>query len=408
MDQPTPAPPGNLPAKDEVLDELIKDAELVSLVASRLGRIAQPDLYVALGAAKRARDAGSADYDAVASLQRTLGTAIAGLAPITFADLKSGWDPFSSAAKRSIWAVIFGLICIVLIVGVAYGTLLYNRAASIHATLVEMKSSRAPEQLVRLVGLLQTNGPQLKKAMDSGLPDAFTEAVHQSLRDIKRADERIQIFYSLSGQVLEDATFLGPILRYIGIDDSRSAGLTADQKRSLITNVNNQQLVDQYTEFQKQIEASEFAPLDSWFNKVSLFNQIAQIRYLNPRTTQGLDNIIFKLQEMLNVLGSWILPALYGMLGAAVFHMRRYLDRTTPDPSWLRSLYRTFLGGFAGIIIVWIWTPTSAKAGDPAFASLTAFSIAFLMGFSTDVFFQALDRLVLNISQWLSGTQRTS
>lgn len=57
------------------------------------------------------------------------------------------------------------------------------------------------------------------------------------------------------------------------------------------------------------------------------------------------------------------------------------------------------LGGFAGIIVVWFWTPTSQKLTQPAFATLTSFGLAFLVGFSTDVFFQALDRLVTYLSQ---------
>ena len=98
-------------------------------------------------------------------------------------------------------------------------------------------------------------------------------------------------------------------------------------------------------------------------------------------------------------MGSWVLPSFYGMLGAVIFHMRRFLDPTLPNPSWLRVIYRTLLGGFAGVIIVWFLTPSSQKLTQPAFATLTSFGLAFLVGFSTDVFFQALDRLVNYLSQ---------
>jgi hypothetical protein len=94
-----------------------------------------------------------------------------------------------------------------------------------------------------------------------------------------------------------------------------------------------------------------------------------------------------------------VLPLLYGMLGAVIFHMRRLLDPTVPDPSWLRFAYRIVLGGFAGIILVWFWTPSSQKVSQPEFATLTSFGLAFLVGFSTDVFFQALDRLVNYLAQ---------
>jgi xanthine/uracil permease len=79
--------------------------------------------------------------------------------------------------------------------------------------------------------------------------------------------------------------------------------------------------------------------------------------------------------------------------------MRRLLDPRVPNPSWLRFAYRIVLGGFAGIIVVWFWTPSSPKLAQPEFATLTSFGLAFLVGFSTDVFFQGLDRLVSYLSQ---------
>ncbi len=119
----------------------------------------------------------------------------------------------------------------------------------------------------------------------------------------------------------------------------------------------------------------------------------------DPLTPNDYSWYLYQLRESMSLLGLWLLPGLYGMLGAVIFHMRRLLDATLPNPSWLRFGYRIVLGGFAGIIVVWFWTPTSQKLTQPAFATLTSFGLAFLVGFSTDVFFQALDRLVTYLSQ---------
>ncbi|MEO5670148.1 MAG: hypothetical protein ABIR26_05590, partial [Ramlibacter sp.] len=59
-----------------------------------------------------------------------------------------------------------------------------------------------------------------------------------------------------------------------------------------------------------------------------------------------------------------------------------------------RITFRVLLGAFAGIIAVWIITPAAQKVSQGEFSTLTAFGLAFLVGFSTDVFFRALDRLV--------------
>ena len=80
--------------------------------------------------------------------------------------------------------------------------------------------------------------------------------------------------------------------------------------------------------------------------------------------------------------------------------MRRFLDPMAPNPSWTRTGFRIFLGAFAGIVVVWFWAPGAQKGADQAMMStLSAFTVAFLVGFSIDIFFQALDRLVTKISQ---------
>ena len=121
---------------------------------------------------------------------------------------------------------------------------------------------------------------------------------------------------------------------------------------------------------------------------------------MNPLTPIPIYWTILQLHETMNTFGLWYLPALYGMLGACVYHMRRFLDPMAPNPSWTRTGFRIFLGAFAGIVVVWFWAPGAQKGADQAMMStLSAFTVAFLVGFSIDIFFQALDRLVTKLSQ---------
>jgi len=120
---------------------------------------------------------------------------------------------------------------------------------------------------------------------------------------------------------------------------------------------------------------------------------------MNPLTPIPIYWTILQLHETMNTFGLWYLPALYGMLGACVYHMRRFLDPSAPNPSWTRTAFRIFLGAFAGIVVVWFWSPTAQKGVEQAASTLSAFTVAFLVGFSIDIFFQALDRLVTKVSQ---------
>jgi hypothetical protein len=120
---------------------------------------------------------------------------------------------------------------------------------------------------------------------------------------------------------------------------------------------------------------------------------------MNPVSPIPIYATILQLHDTMNTFGLWYLPALYGMLGACVYHMRRFLDPMAPNPSWTRTGFRIFLGAFAGIVVVWFWSPGAQKGTDQAMSTLSAFTVAFLVGFSIDIFFQALDRLVTKVSQ---------
>jgi len=127
------------------------------------------------------------------------------------------------------------------------------------------------------------------------------------------------------------------------------------------------------------------------------FNSTINVNF-DPLFPNDYSYNLVQLQNGMRFLGSWLLPGLYGMLGAVVFHMRRLLDPNLPNPKMLRFVYRIVLGGFGGIVLVWFWIPSGAAPSMTEFAPLTSFGLAFLIGFSSDVFFQVLDRLVAGLS----------
>jgi hypothetical protein len=110
---------------------------------------------------------------------------------------------------------------------------------------------------------------------------------------------------------------------------------------------------------------------------------------------------IYDTRLKVNLLVTWLLPGLYGLLGACVFLMRHLVmshdRRYVRETSMLREfaiLLRIALGGLAGIIIGWFWVPAGAGGGSAALPiSSIPFGIAFLAGFSIDMLFSLLDRL---------------
>ena len=110
---------------------------------------------------------------------------------------------------------------------------------------------------------------------------------------------------------------------------------------------------------------------------------------------------IFQLKNKINLLTTWLLPGLYGMLGACVYLLRDMIttrrEHGTSSRSILDSLslvLRVALGGLAGIIIGWFWVPGAMGNGAavPQISSIP-FGMAFLAGFSIETLFSMLDRL---------------
>lgn len=120
-----------------------------------------------------------------------------------------------------------------------------------------------------------------------------------------------------------------------------------------------------------------------------------------------LDDAIYQVRNKLFLLNSWLLPCLYGLLGACVFLMRKLLSvngasggrRDTRIVDLLSLVLRIALGGLAGIIIGWFWVPTALTTNTAAVSvSSVPFGMAFLAGFSIDSLFSLLDRLNRTIS----------
>jgi hypothetical protein len=112
-------------------------------------------------------------------------------------------------------------------------------------------------------------------------------------------------------------------------------------------------------------------------------------------------NVIYDTKSKVNLLVTWLLPGLYGLLGSCVYLMRDFvltgdagLRRDRSILSEMLLLLRIALGGLAGIIIGWFWVPPPVGNGNTVVAiSSIPFGIAFLAGFSIETLFTLLDRL---------------
>lgn len=98
---------------------------------------------------------------------------------------------------------------------------------------------------------------------------------------------------------------------------------------------------------------------------------------------------------VLNVLQRYLLPLLYGLLGACVYILRTLATqiraRTYAESSNIDFRIRLYLGTLGGMVSAWFLTP---EAADGLFKSLSPFALSFLAGYSVEVLFWAMDRVI--------------
>jgi hypothetical protein len=408
-----------------ILDrKLVEDAGRVADVGVRLGRIKNVQFLTALSDARKAIEQGDLSPLVIAELQKSLNTAVNDISPITLYDLRAGWQPFTEKRRGTL---IFGLCCFFLLAFTAYLTQIYDRAGSLYATTVELQGMRGQEQLIKLFGMMQKNRQEIFESLKGGNKDFLYEAFNKALYDLELIKVKLQAYTPIAAEVLYEidlygrlkSLFFTPIAwltgKYNNNEEESENPTKAPQIQEWLKNYKMQPATNptiNQTSRSQGILTRPAAPalaidpknpdiliaFQLYLTKLQDFQSLinADFDLLNPT---DFSYHMSQLREGINTLGLWVLPALYGMLGAVIFHMRRLLDPNIPNPSGLRIAFRIVLGGFAGIILVLFWTPSSQKLTQPAYATLTSFGIAFLVGFSTDVFFQALDRLVDYLSQ---------
>ena len=138
----------------------------------------------------------------------------------------------------------------------------------------------------------------------------------------------------------------------------------------------------------EQNSASNQAELDT----LELNRSLHQVRIV------FFENIL-SADFMLEALQNYILPLMYGLLGAFIYVLRDLLktikNLTYSFDNEIRYRLRLTLGALGGMIIGWF-----LKAEDAAgMASMSPMAMAFLMGYNVDVLFTLMDKLIDNIKK---------
>ena len=111
-------------------------------------------------------------------------------------------------------------------------------------------------------------------------------------------------------------------------------------------------------------------------------------------TVPPVDSWALRIKDSINPYAIWILPCLYAALGSMIYYMRLILDAAQENPPIYRIAHRMALAALAGMILAWFWGPAFGGNSEFKAVGFGLFTFAFVVGFSIDVFFSLLDRLV--------------
>ena len=173
---------------------------------------------------------------------------------------------------------------------------------------------------------------------------------------------------------------------------------------------------DQISSLQSQLDS-----LTTWVNQPGLADQIVsqlnqdierlkEERIALERRQQGDINretsrqAQLAAQFVLAILQSYLLPLLYGILGAGTFVLRSLSkeieEETFSDERGTQHLLRVSLGALAGILVGWfsflLPDETTTLVG-----SISPLAIAFLVGYNIELFFSLMDRALFSITDRL-------
>lgn len=383
------------------LHALILDARLLLEYAVRAGKLPDDALSDAI---HRLEQSDSAVH--VIDLQNAMNAVVTAIAPMTLVDLRAGRNPFDArnVRSRSRWQIGLSLATLALIAVIAYYQYLVQREESALLAYRDVLAARGSERITDVRKLVQ-QGNAL--AQDSCQRDNYQKARHELRQLASRTVVASTTLYQLSQMsawpFVETA---GSVIERLGGGPAVAAAIASPvaltppappDPRDVATDPcddsQRPRLVPAgYSDWLRRVvldSIDEFC----FASKLSI-DQLAatdpirggSASYFGP---QGIDHDpVAKVEQRLRVHVGWLLPFLYGLLGACVYVMRRLLfDTKGVVVENVVIVLRLALGALAGVAIGWFAVPAV-----PAAPSSMPYLIAFFAGFSIDIFFSLLDR----------------
>lgn len=363
--------------------------------AVRAGKLPDNSLPEAVGRLAQSSDSDEPD---VLAFQTAMNAAVLAMEPMTLADLRAGRSPFDrrNVRSRKRWQVGLAVFTLVIVAAIAHCHFLIQREEVALRAFNESRDARGSEKITAARKIVQ-----FQDALDpkSCKFDEYQRARH----DLRTLADLTVVSWEALRRLAQESPwpFLDQINRSTSmapIPEARAASPQPAPPSPATT-----QTIDHICDPRERPDfVSNGYP--TWLKNV-IYDSVDEICFASTLKLDvqelrlNLAEWVPTIQQRINLQTVWVLPFLYGLLGACVYIMRRLLFYA--KEAFVENvvmLLRLALGALSGVVISWFAVPGTGGTTAIIQASSWPFAIAFLAGFSIDNLFFLLDRLNRSIS----------
>lgn len=391
---------------DDYVAALLGDAGLVLGYATRAGI----DLgeRLSLARSKVAEDPRQVTAADLSALEGTLSKAVNDIAPITLLHLRCGKSPFALEGPQERWwkrllapqALLF-LFAAVTMASIISLTNHLHEGQRVLKQMQELEDANFDEKFAamerRIIGGALRDPASAEYADFKSNYSALVKlaakkvSVNAAVTELSRRTTEFSGAWALWGRLFGTPAAAAPVqgaapysLSYVEkykLPDPCDQSTIEDQLKALRP-IKDQSWIPLFI-YLKDIDTCLSSKLNFQGSSAGLPAS------LGSSQPNNYDDFASREEEQVELYTGWILPMLYGSLGAIVFLMRNLQNVRTPSLSLLDTVFRIALGAISGIVIGWFFTP----GDEAALVSATPFALAFIAGFSIELLFSLLDRI---------------
>ncbi|MET2830604.1 hypothetical protein [Mesorhizobium shangrilense] len=442
--------PERVETDDAIIQGWLNDARLISIYAAQAGVIKDNELNVSIGAVDQLAEKKLGAPE-VEGLRLQLNKALESVPFSTLVALRNGWRPGDTkqSQKKLIFLLIFSVTIMVL---AGHLSQIYNTGVSLLSEIRVLSVSHPDRRFGQLSRqLLAARKEIANSASKSGSLESQSlglQAYFQVFDDLRELDLELSQISDRVEKYSDQASF--PIIgsklllyyyysfqRYLNIADSEtliwlqkqhptplssqtsaknsttSIGAVPvsalaqpvvavlselglyDQSPFCAQKIDAEKLIkDQVRFIDNVMHYDYFANVAKEYFYANIYNNCFESIKYGPSYIPSMDDFSSSVSSLIAPYAMWILPGLYGAIGATIFYLRMILDPLVPDPSKSRIFHRIVLGALSGMVLAWFWVPDTRFGTDLANIGFSLFALCFIFGFSLDVFFAMLDRFV--------------